>query len=154
MSTLIAGAVDQLVPRLPALSPTEARHAWDAGATVIDLRSPGERLRDGDLAGALRLSPDQLADLDLSDETTVILVCGAGDRSDRLAGILHRRGFGNVTWVGGGYRAWLEAIWRQWSEMLVCDPGTPAARFARLITHRTGVPVPRRDHEGAAHAAG
>lgn len=135
-STLVAGAVDRAAPPLPALSPTEARHAWDAGATVIDLRTAGERSRDGDLPGALRLAPDQLADLDLSDETTVILVCAAGDRSDRLAGILHRRGFGNVTWVGGGYRAWLEAVWRQWGELLVCEPTTPAWRFARLITHQ------------------
>ncbi len=141
MSVLVAGTVDRVAPRLPALSPSEARHAWDAGATVIDLRAAGERLRDGDLPGALRLTPDQLADLDLSEETTVILVCAAGDRSDRLAGILHRRGFGNVTWVGGGYRAWLDAVWRQWSEMLVCDPGTPASRFTRLITHRAAAPV-------------
>ena len=154
MRTLTAGTVDQLVPRLPALSPTEARHAWDAGATVIDLRTAGERLRDGDLSGALRLSPDQFADLDLSDETTVILVCAAGDRSDRLAGILHRRGFGNVTWVGGGYRAWLEAIWRQWSEMLVCDPGTPVWRFARLISHRNAAPTPLRDRGTVPHVAG
>jgi rhodanese-related sulfurtransferase len=141
MSVLVAGTVDRVASRLPALSPSEARHAWDAGATVIDLRTAGERRRDGDLPGALRLAPDQLADLDLSDETTVILVCAEGDRSDRLAGILHRRGFGNVTWVGGGYRAWLDAVWRQWSEMLVCDPGTPASRFTRLITHRASAPV-------------
>lgn len=135
MSALLTGTVERLAPRLPALTPSEARHAWDAGATVIDLRSAHERHRDGDLPDALRVAPDQLADLDLSEETTVVLVCAAGDRSDRLAGVLHRRGFGNVTWVGGGYRAWLDAIWRQWAELLVCEPTTPAARFARLITH-------------------
>lgn len=133
-TTLTAPPV-RIASRLPALTPAEARHAWDAGATVIDLRSPAERRRSGELPGALLLGADQVAELDLSDETTVILVCGAGDRSDRLAEVLHRRGRGNVTWVSGGYQGWLEAIWRQWSEMLVCDPVTPAGRFARLITH-------------------
>lgn len=135
MSVLITAPVDRVTPRLPSLTPAEARHAWDAGATVIDIRTYGERRRAGDLPGALWLAPDQLADLDLSDESAVILVCADGDRSDRLAGVLHRRGFGNVTSVGGGYHAWLNQVWRQWAELLICEPGIPPTRFVRLITH-------------------
>lgn len=136
MSAVLVPAVQQdSSPRLPTLTPAEARHAWDAGATVIDIRTAAERRRDGELPGVVRLAPDQVIDLDLAGESAVILICGTGNRSDRLAAVLHRRGIDNVTSVLGGYRAWLDAIWRQWSELLLCSPGTPASRFARLITH-------------------
>ncbi|HLT62000.1 MAG TPA: rhodanese-like domain-containing protein [Microlunatus sp.] len=143
MSAAVTAPVARVTPRLPALTPVEARHAWDAGAIVIDIRPAAERLRDGGLPGVPALAPDQVAELDLSEESTVVLVCTDGHCSDRLAGVLHRRGFGNVTTVAGGFRSWLTEIWRQWAELLVCEPDIPPTRFARLISHGSPVPTPR-----------
>jgi len=106
--------------RIARYEPGEARAAQGRGATLLDLRSDGERLADGVPAGSLHVPRTVLEwRLDpgspwrsphapgLRDE--VILICAHGYSSSLAAASLADLGFEHVGDVAGGFEAWVEA---------------------------------------------
>jgi rhodanese-related sulfurtransferase len=88
-----------------------------AGGLVIDTRPEAQRLRDGELPGAIvvernhlewRLdpaSPDRLPDVRDHDQR-VIVVCDEGYASSLAAASLQDLGLVAATDLEGGYQAW------------------------------------------------
>jgi rhodanese-related sulfurtransferase len=91
-----------------------------AGALVVDTRPSEQRLRDGDLPGALvvdrnvlewRLDPtgpDRLPGFD-DPGRRVIIVCHEGFSSSLAASTLRRLGLVRATDLVGGFQAWRAA---------------------------------------------
>jgi rhodanese-related sulfurtransferase len=106
--------------RLKRLEPAAALDALRAGATLIDIRSESQLLRDGMIAGALVISRNVLEwRLDPACEYRhpnapqlddhVILVCDAGYQSSLAAVTLQQLGFARATDLSGGFQAWRSA---------------------------------------------
>ena len=97
---------------LARLTPEEAFAAWQAGALLVDTRSPDEqREQRGVIPGALchPLSV-VLWRLDvLPRDRRVILICRHGYSSSLAAAQLQELGFGDATDVEGGFEAWQAA---------------------------------------------
>lgn len=76
---------------------------------VIDVRTPGEWQR-GTIEGALLFAtaeaPDRIGELD--PEQAYAIICAAGTRSARFAGLLVEEGFQTVLDVTDGMNAWYE----------------------------------------------
>jgi rhodanese-related sulfurtransferase len=111
--------LDQARDQLDRLSPSDAGAAARAGALLVDIRSDGQRARDGMPTGATlvqrnvlewRLDPgsrhcdDELARRD----RRVILICDEGYQSSLAAATLRRFGL-DATDVIGGFQAWKAA---------------------------------------------
>jgi rhodanese-related sulfurtransferase len=106
--------------RIARYSPHEALAAIEAGALLVDIRSDGERERDGIVPGSLHIPRTVLewrADLDghwrspyLDDlERQVILLCDHGCSTILAAATLVELGFTNAGDVIGGYVSWRNA---------------------------------------------
>jgi rhodanese-related sulfurtransferase len=98
----------------PALLVTEQAN----GALVVDTRPLEQRLRDGELPGAVvvdrnvlewRLDPTSPDRIDGFDDANrrVIVVCDEGYSSSLAAHTLRRLGLARATDLVGGYQAWL-----------------------------------------------
>lgn len=106
--------------RLNRLDPISAREAIRAGATLVDIRSESQIVRDGTIPGALivsrnvlewRLDPasayrDPLGP-DLHEH--VIVICDEGYQSSLVAATLQELGFARATDVEGGFQDWCAA---------------------------------------------
>ena len=116
--------IDQLLAKarrgLIRLGPGAAAEAIRAGATLIDIRSDTEIVRDGSVPGAIVISRNVLEwrldpasphrhasgpDLDAH----VILMCGEGYQSSLAAATLQELGFAQATDLDGGFHAWRAA---------------------------------------------
>jgi len=98
--------------RLVRLSPEDAHAAWQAGATLVDVRSGDEqREQGGVIPGALHhpLSVALWRLDDLPRDTRLILVCRHGYSSSLAAAQLQELGFAGATDVEGGFAAWQAA---------------------------------------------
>lgn len=114
---LLAEARAAIAPRVRA---PELAAAMAAGALVVDIRPEGQRVRDGELPGAVvvdrnvlewRLdptSPHRLPELTGADHL-VVLVCDEGYATSLAAATLRRLGLRRATDLDGGYQAWLSA---------------------------------------------
>ena len=107
--------------RLDRLSPTAARRALaERDAVLVDIRSDGQRGRDGLIPGAVcvprnvlewRLDPaspyrgPELAD----PETRIVVVCDEGYQSSLAAATLQDLGLARATDLAGGFQAWRAA---------------------------------------------
>ena len=106
--------------RIERLSPAAAAAALEEGAVLIDIRSDGDRERDGVVPGALhvprtvlewRLAPDSewrsphVGGLD----GRIVLLCDHGCSSILAAATLVELGFGRAGDVVGGFAAWRAA---------------------------------------------
>jgi rhodanese-related sulfurtransferase len=115
--------IDQLLDeargQLNRLSPSDAETAARAGAVLIDIRSEGQRARDGMPPGAIfvprnvlewRLDPDSRhCDPELARRhRRVILICDEGYQSSLAAATVRRFGV-DATDVVGGFQAWKAA---------------------------------------------
>ena len=71
----------------------EVRVALEAGAVVVDVRSPGE-FAQGHVAGAVNLPVDQLPArlAELPPDRMVVVYCASGMRSARAAALLRGAG--------------------------------------------------------------
>ena len=80
---------------------SEARRLVEAGAQLIDVRSPQEYAQ-GALPGSVNLPLQTLhaGDHQLCDKTTVIVYCASGMRSNQAAGVLMASGFRDVHDLG------------------------------------------------------
>lgn len=115
-------AVDRLLARarlgLDRVSPHDLAAEVAAGALVVDIRPVEQRVRDGELPGALvvdrnvlewRLDPtcpDRLPGMDDPD-ARVIVVCNEGYSSSFAAATLRELGLRRATDLVGGYQAWV-----------------------------------------------
>ncbi len=95
------------------ITPVELQEKLDGNESVIilDVRQPIEYERDGRVQGS-RLMPlgTLLARLDeLPSDTPIICVCRSGARSRTACEQLFRKGFSDVTNLGGGMIAWKRA---------------------------------------------
>ncbi len=118
--TTIDALLRQARARLHRVGPTQARHAMDRGAMLIDIRTESQRAADGWVPGAVvvarnvlewRLDPDcphRLAGAPALEDL-VIVMCDAGYQSSLAAGTLQDLGFSRATDLDGGFQAWRAA---------------------------------------------
>lgn len=80
-------------------------------AVVIDTR-PTDIYRKGHIIDAVSMMPEEIKNnakkLEKFKSRPIILVCGSGVESQKLATILQKLGY-NVTSLNGGIRSWTEA---------------------------------------------
>ncbi len=92
-----------------ALAPNDAIRLMNAGATLVDLRSPNQ-FKDGHIAGARNLPGDQIASNPKSFEKlagkTAILYCDDGATTGAALRTLSRAGVKDVMSLRGGLAAW------------------------------------------------
>lgn len=83
--------------------PPDAIRAWiQAGATVVDVRSPDE-FRGGAYPGALNIPLQELSGRlrEIPKQRPVVLYCASGGRSGVAAMMLKRAGYAEVANAGG-----------------------------------------------------
>ena len=117
-------AIDELLARararLDRVLPEALAEEVARGAVVVDIRPSEQRVRDGELPGAVvvdrnvlewRLDPTSpfRADLPVDASTRVVLVCHEGYQSSLAAAVLRDLGFTNAGDVVGGFSAWRAA---------------------------------------------
>jgi rhodanese-related sulfurtransferase len=117
----IACLLDRCRQALDRVEPADLEAVAAAGALVIDMRPVQQRLRDGELPGALvvdrnvlewRLdptSPHRLAVADDADRR-IVLVCHEGYSSSLAAHTLQQLGLRRATDLAGGYTAWVAYV--------------------------------------------
>lgn len=117
----VADLLSEARAGLERLDPAAAHAALAAGdAVLIDIRSEVQRLRDGDVPGALTIPRNVLewrcdpacAHRDPRigpHETRIVLLCDEGYQSSLAAATLQRLGFARATDVAGGFQAWRSA---------------------------------------------
>ena len=113
----IAGMLDRCQQALDRVEPADLAAVAAAGALVIDMRPVRQRLRDGELPGALvvdrnvlewRLDPTSPHRLAVADDPDrrIVLVCNEGYSSSLAAHTLQRLGLRRATDLAGGFTAW------------------------------------------------
>lgn len=135
-------AIDLLLARardgLDRVDPEDLPAEMAAGALVVDTRPVEQRLRDGELPGAVvidrnvlewRLDPTSPHRIpEAQADRRVVVVCNEGYSSSLAAATLRLLGVHRATDLVGGYQAWLTA-------------GRPApGRAASPAAPRTAVP--------------
>ncbi|HMR14330.1 MAG TPA: rhodanese-like domain-containing protein, partial [Arachnia sp.] len=84
----------------------ELAEAMAAGATLLDIRNPGERAGGSLIPGAINVPLDELRDnLDQLPDGDLIVHCAVGLRGHTAARILSQAGR-NVRNLDGGYKTW------------------------------------------------
>ena len=113
----IARELDRCQQALDRVEPADLAAVAAAGALVIDMRPVRQRLRDGELPGALvvdrnvlewRLDPTSPYRLAVSDDPNrhIVLVCNEGYSSSLAAITLQQLGLPRATDLAGGFTAW------------------------------------------------
>jgi rhodanese-related sulfurtransferase len=102
---------------LDRVAPADLAAVQAAGALVVDMRPADQRLRDGELPGAVvidrnvlewRLDPTSPHRLPIADDPArrIVLVCTEGYSSSLAAHTLQQLGLPNATDLCGGYEEW------------------------------------------------
>ena len=113
----IACLLDRCRQALDRVEPADLVAVAAAGALVIDMRPVQQRLRDGELPGALvvdrnvlewRLDPTSPHRLAVAGDPDrrIVLVCNEGYSSSLAAHTLQQLGLRRATDLVGGYTAW------------------------------------------------
>ena len=116
LDDLLAEAADRIV----RFAPADAHRATESGALLIDIRSDGDRERDGIVPGSLHVPRTVLEwrfDLDSpwrnphlgGLDQQIILLCDHGCSTIFAAATLVDLGYANAGDVIGGYVAWRDA---------------------------------------------
>ncbi len=90
-------------------SVAEVAGAKRGDLTIIDIRKNPD---DRQIPGSLRCEREQLESahhLPFEKGQTVVIYCGSGNSSSRVAQTLREKGYENVRALEGGYAAWQEA---------------------------------------------
>jgi rhodanese-related sulfurtransferase len=119
---MIRRTVDDLLAdarsRIDRVSPEDLAAEQAAGALVVDVRPSEQRLRDGELPGAVVIdrnvlewrldpaSPHRTTDVAGYDQR-IILVCNEGFSSSLAAATLRDLGLHRATDLIGGYQQWV-----------------------------------------------
>jgi len=84
------------------VSPRDVLEKIEAGASVVDVRSPGE-FASGSYPGALNIPVQSLLARmgEIPKDRPVVLYCASGARSAMAAGLLRRAGHADVVNAGG-----------------------------------------------------
>ena len=113
----IACMLDQCQQALDRVEPADLEAVAAAGALVVDMRPVQQRLRDGELPGAIvvdrnvlewRLDPTSPYRLAIADDPDrrIVLVCNEGYSSSLAAHTLQQLGLRRATDLAGGFTAW------------------------------------------------
>jgi rhodanese-related sulfurtransferase len=113
----IAGMLARCQQALDRVEPADLEAVAAAGALVVDMRPVQQRLRDGELPGAIvvdrnvlewRLDPTSPHRLALADDPDrrIVLVCNEGYSSSLAAHTLQQLGLPRATDLAGGFTAW------------------------------------------------
>jgi rhodanese-related sulfurtransferase len=105
---------------LDRVGPEAAFAEMEAGAALVDIRPPEQRLVEGEVPGAFiigrnvlewRLDPKSDASIpDLARyDRRIIVMCSEGYASSLAAATLRRLGLSLATDLDGGFQAWLAA---------------------------------------------
>jgi phage shock protein E len=83
-------------------SPETLKARLDAGAQIVDVRSPGE-FHSGAYPGARNIPVQELASRvgELDPGRPIVVYCASGARSAAAAGLLKKAGFADVVNAGG-----------------------------------------------------
>lgn len=90
-----------------AVTPAEARARLDAGARLIDIRSPAEFAREH-VPGSLNIPQEQLASANLP-EGPLVFTCRSGARTGNCARQIAERAGPTAAVLQGGISAWAAA---------------------------------------------
>jgi rhodanese-related sulfurtransferase len=117
----MVAAIDALLNEarrgLERVRPSELASELGAGALVVDTRPVDQRLRDGELPGAMIIDrnvlewrldptcPHHIPEASSAD-VRVIVVCNEGYSSSLAAATLRRLGLKRATDLVGGFQAW------------------------------------------------
>jgi rhodanese-related sulfurtransferase len=113
----IASMLDRCQQALDRVEPEDLEAVAAAGALVVDMRPVQQRLRDGELPGAVvvdrnvlewRLDPTSPYRLAVADDPArrIVLVCNEGYSSSLAAHTLQQLGLPGATDLAGGFTAW------------------------------------------------
>jgi rhodanese-related sulfurtransferase len=113
----VSGLLEECRRTLDRVDPADLDAVRAAGALVVDIRPVEQRLRDGELPGAVvvdrnvlewRLDPSSPDRLPIADSPgrRIVLVCNEGYSSSLAAHTLQRLGLADATDLRGGYQAW------------------------------------------------
>lgn len=113
----IARLLEECQQALDRVEPADLESVAAAGALVVDMRPVQQRLRDGELPGAVvvdrnvlewRLDPTSPYRLAIADdpERRIVLVCSEGYGSSLAARTLQQLGLSRATDLAGGFTAW------------------------------------------------
>jgi rhodanese-related sulfurtransferase len=112
--------LDQARRRLKRVDAREAAVELDRGALLVDIRTDAQRIRDGEILGALVIdrtvlewrldptSPSRIAEA-TGHDVRVMVLCAEGYSSSLAAASLQDLGLVNATDVIGGFEAWKAA---------------------------------------------
>jgi rhodanese-related sulfurtransferase len=112
--------LDQARRRLKRVDAREAAVELDRGALLVDIRTDAQRIRDGEILGALVIdrtvlewrldptSPSRIAQA-TGHDVRVMVLCAEGYSSSLAAASLQDLGLVNATDVIGGFEAWKAA---------------------------------------------
>lgn len=117
-------AIDNLLTaaryRLDRVSPEGLPDEVAAGALVVDMRPTEQRVRDGEVPGAIVIDrnvlewrldptcPNHIPEVNNAQQR-IILVCNEGFSSSLAAAVLQELGLHRATDLIGGFQAWREA---------------------------------------------
>ena len=119
MATTAAQLVSEAKAQVENLTPEQVVDELDRGATLVDLREPGELEVDGVIEGAVHAprgmlefwadpaTPYHRSEFDPGRRT--ILYCASGGRSALAAAALGRLGYSDVAHLDGGQKGWKQA---------------------------------------------
>jgi rhodanese-related sulfurtransferase len=113
----IGRLLEECQQALDRVEPADLEAVAAAGALVVDMRPVQQRLRDGELPGAVvidrnvlewRLDPTSPYRLALADDPgrRIVLVCNDGYGSSLAARTLQQLGLAGATDLAGGFTAW------------------------------------------------
>ena len=121
-ASAIARHLERARGRLYRVQPEDLADEVAAGALVVDIRPESDRVRDGELPGAVvierihlewRLDPTSPDRLDGADEDRrIVVVCNEGYASSLAAVTLQDLGLVDATDLVGGFRAWRRDVGR------------------------------------------
>jgi rhodanese-related sulfurtransferase len=112
--------LDQARRRLKRVDARKAAVELDRGALLVDIRTDAQRIRDGEILGALVIdrtvlewrldptSPSRIAQA-TGHDVRVMVLCAEGYSSSLAAASLQDLGLVNATDVIGGFEAWKAA---------------------------------------------
>jgi rhodanese-related sulfurtransferase len=94
---------------VPEIDVQEHAALRESGATLLDVRTPGE-YEEFHVPGSVLIPLDELAERveEVPEVDRVYVICRTGARSARAVEFLNRTGYDTVT-VVGGCLAWVEA---------------------------------------------
>jgi rhodanese-related sulfurtransferase len=112
--------LEQARARLTRLTAVEASRALEHGALLVDIRSDGQRARDGTVPGARVVNRNELEWLidptsDYRDpelarpDARLVIMCNSGYQSSLAAATAQELGIAQATDLAGGFEAWREA---------------------------------------------